>query len=270
MPRSRAVGGDSWAAFDWVVWQIEVLDPEFRISTPYDSAGMAFLLAEDSREVMVDFAARIGCVYEGCKDDGTWGDNDPYYAWWIRVPQDLHTRRSPQGWPVAVEEIRQELDRTFADQHHWSCCVDERRTRVLPAEEQTPPLLWIAGQAPCVEVDAVSARTSPGAALWGRTPAAPRCDVPQSGYCGGGRLRPAGAEARRGTPCCHACSRSAGRRRRRSRRATTPLRCTASRLRGDDFSFQRLLRQRSCGSRVADEQVGETVRCLRGAAAGGS
>lgn len=149
LPRSRAVRGDPWTDYDWVVWQIEVLDPEFRISEPYNSEGMAFSLAEDSREVLVDFAARIGCVYEGCKDDGTYGgDDDPCYAWWIRVPQDLHTQRSPKRWPVAVDEIRQELDRMFGDQHPWSCCVDERRTRLLPAEEQAPPPLWMRGKHP--------------------------------------------------------------------------------------------------------------------------
>lgn len=78
---------------------------------------------------MTEPAARLGCVYEGCKDDGTFGsDDDPYYAWWVRVPAAEYARRSPRGWPVAVEELRAYLDREYADNHHWHVFVDERRT----------------------------------------------------------------------------------------------------------------------------------------------
>ncbi|NEA60376.1 hypothetical protein G3I60_40995 [Streptomyces sp. SID13666] len=141
VPYSRPVREDPWAGYAWVVWQIEVLDPECRISEPYASAGVAFLLAQESREVMVDFAGRLGCVYEGCKDDGGYGsDKDPCYSWWFRVPRAEHVRRAPQGWPVAVEEARLQLNRMFADTQHWLVTVDGRRTRALAAGEPVPPL----------------------------------------------------------------------------------------------------------------------------------
>ncbi|WP_327700512.1 hypothetical protein OG530_40765 [Streptomyces decoyicus] len=142
LEQSRPTGADSWAAYDWVVWEIVVDDPERRISEPYNTAGLAFLLAKESREAMVGFAATLGCVYEGCKDDGTVGsDDDPCYSWWFRVPQAKHAQRSAQGWPVVVEELRRQLGRMFADQHSWAGWVDGRRTRALVTGKQMPPLL---------------------------------------------------------------------------------------------------------------------------------
>ncbi|MFF8983860.1 hypothetical protein ACF08E_10790 [Streptomyces globisporus] len=137
-----AVRVDPWNVCDWVVWKLEVDDPEQRISEAYHEAGMGLLLAAESRETMVGFAARLGCVYEGCKDDGSYGsDNDPCYAWWIRVPQVAHAQRTARGWPLVVEECRQQLDRMFADGHHWHGWVDERRTRALSTGEMMPLLL---------------------------------------------------------------------------------------------------------------------------------
>ncbi|MCX4516004.1 hypothetical protein OHA27_38550 [Streptomyces sp. NBC_01619] len=141
MSQSSAVGSDAWTGYDWVVWRIGVDDPEHRISEPYNTAGIAFLLANDSREVMAAFAALLGCVYEGCKDDGTYGsEGDPCYSWWIRVPKAKHAQRCAQGWPVVVEELRQQLDRMFADGHHWHGHVDARRTRARLTGENVPPL----------------------------------------------------------------------------------------------------------------------------------
>ncbi|MFF1628865.1 hypothetical protein [Streptomyces sp. NPDC058272] len=140
-PRSNTVDADRWSAYEWVVWQIEVLDPEQRISEPYFEEGLPFLLAKDSREVMVDFAERWGCIYEGCRDDGTFGsDDDPCYTWWFRVPQALHAQRTPRGWPLVMEECQLHLDRTFADHYHWEVAVDVRRTRALNDGKPLPPL----------------------------------------------------------------------------------------------------------------------------------
>ncbi|MFJ5920572.1 hypothetical protein ACIQFW_32935 [Streptomyces ardesiacus] len=132
LPVSNIVKADPWAGYEWVVWQVEVDDPEQRISEPYNTAGVAFLLAEDSRKEMVDFAARLGCVYEGCRDDGTsGGDDDPCYTWWFRVPQTLHAQRSARGWPVVVEECRQRLNFLFADSYHWQGRVNGHWTRAF-------------------------------------------------------------------------------------------------------------------------------------------
>ncbi|MFE7028875.1 hypothetical protein ACFU9Y_01105 [Streptomyces sp. NPDC057621] len=116
-------------------------DPEQRISEPYHSEGMAFLLAEDSREVMADFAARLGCVYEGCRYDGSFGsDNDPCYAWCFRLPQAQNAQTDAHGWPLMVEECRQQFDRMFADRHYWHGFVDARRTRALNEGQPLAPL----------------------------------------------------------------------------------------------------------------------------------
>ncbi|MFF5976940.1 hypothetical protein ACFY7C_36095 [Streptomyces sp. NPDC012769] len=133
---------DPWASYDWVVWWITVDDPEAMISESYHSGGIGFLLAQDSRKVMADLAVALGCVYEGCKDDGTFGsDNDACYTWWFKVPQAEHANRSPRGWPVVVEECRKHLERTLhLGFHHWHGFVDERRTRATVTGEHVPAL----------------------------------------------------------------------------------------------------------------------------------
>ncbi|MFE4830690.1 hypothetical protein [Streptomyces sp. NPDC056672] len=136
LPVSNPVRADSRAGYAWVVWQLEVIDPEHRISEPYASDNMPFLLAEYSRDAVADLAARRGLVYEGCWE-GSWGsDDDPCYRWWFRVPHIRHGQRSSRGWPVAVEECRQALDRLFCDNHHWYVKVDKDRTGALKAGEQ--------------------------------------------------------------------------------------------------------------------------------------
>lgn len=141
--RNGAVALEQRAGDGWVVWRIRVDDPEQRISAPYESAGMGFLLAEESRAEMVEFAARLGCVYEGCRDDGSYGsDNDPCYTWWLRVPQAEHAQCAAQGWPQAVEECRQKLNDMFADTHYWEVMVDGPRTRALAAGKSMPALQW--------------------------------------------------------------------------------------------------------------------------------
>ncbi|MFF9119063.1 hypothetical protein ACF09Y_26320 [Streptomyces massasporeus] len=140
-PRSNTADPDRWSVYEWVVWQIEVDDPERRISEPYHSAGEPFLLAKNSREVMVDFAERLGCIYEGCRDDGVCGsDDDPCYTWWFRVPQSLHVQRNPRGWPLVMKECQLHLNRLFADHYHWQVFVDARRTQAIMEGNPLPPL----------------------------------------------------------------------------------------------------------------------------------
>ena len=139
----HGVRTDPWASYDWVVWWLTVDDPEATISEPYHSAGTGFRLAQESREAMAGFTTTLGCVYEGCKDDGAFGsDNDACYTWWIKIQQAEHAHRSPRGWPVAVEECRKHLARTFhLGSHHWHGFVDGRRTRATVTGERVPALL---------------------------------------------------------------------------------------------------------------------------------
>lgn len=133
LPVSGTAKVDAWTGYEWVIWQIEVIDPEYRISEPYVSENVPFLLDEYSREAVADLAVHWGCVYEGSWE-GAWGsDNDPCYRWWFRVPQARHSQRGPRGWPVAVEECQQALDRFFCDHHQWWGIVDRRRTEALRA-----------------------------------------------------------------------------------------------------------------------------------------
>ncbi|MEV6424681.1 hypothetical protein [Streptomyces sp. NPDC051662] len=145
-----AVRTDPWAAYVWVLGRIRVDCPEQRISEPCHSEGMAFLLPEDGREVMVDFAGRPGdgrllwaawVRLRGLPDDGTCGsDGDPYYVWWVRVPQALHTRRGASGWPLAIAERQQQLGRMFAHQHAWEVRVDGPLAQALHDGKPLPPM----------------------------------------------------------------------------------------------------------------------------------
>ncbi|MFI0162099.1 hypothetical protein ACH4OH_27140 [Streptomyces albidoflavus] len=120
----------------WVVWRLEVIDPEQRISDPYTSVGMGFLLDKYSREAIAGVAGSSAAVYEGSWEGSYGSDNDACYRWWLRVPQACHVHRTAKGWPSAVEEYRQALDRFFCNQHHWFVMIDEGRTKALQAEER--------------------------------------------------------------------------------------------------------------------------------------
>ncbi|MEU6019371.1 hypothetical protein ABZ826_36890 [Streptomyces sp. NPDC047515] len=117
-----------WEDFDWVVWRINVDDPEQRVTEPYGDAGMAPDLAEHTRGPMTELAASLGCVYEDCCDDDSYGDDVHYYAWWVRLPQAEHARRGKDGIPVAVDRLRQYLVTVLPDQLPWEIVPDRERT----------------------------------------------------------------------------------------------------------------------------------------------
>jgi hypothetical protein len=62
-----------WDEFEWVVWRINVDDPQQR-------AGHEPDLAERTKGPMTELAASVGCVYEECCDDDSSEDDVPYYA----------------------------------------------------------------------------------------------------------------------------------------------------------------------------------------------
>ncbi|MEU9984846.1 hypothetical protein [Streptomyces sp. NPDC050856] len=77
---------------------------------------------------MTELAASLGCVYEDCCDDDTYGsDDDPYYAWWIRVPQAEH-RRGKDGILLVIHTLRQYLATLLPDQLPWHISPDRERT----------------------------------------------------------------------------------------------------------------------------------------------
>ncbi|MFF4717590.1 hypothetical protein ACFY2V_40295 [Streptomyces eurythermus] len=73
-----------WEDFDWVVWKLEVQDPQ-------QLAGENPELDEQTKEAMTQLAASLGCVYELCVDYDSDENGTPYYAWWVRLPAAEHT-----------------------------------------------------------------------------------------------------------------------------------------------------------------------------------
>ncbi|WP_331768155.1 hypothetical protein [Embleya sp. NBC_00896] len=65
-----------WQNLAWVVWRINVDDPNRSASEEPD-------LAERTDQAMTELAATSGCVYENCVDFDSSEDGVPYYAWWF-------------------------------------------------------------------------------------------------------------------------------------------------------------------------------------------
>jgi hypothetical protein len=120
------VGADGLDELDWVVWRLEVKDPQQLAEDGLD---------ERTQQAMTELAGSLGCQYDHCVDhdsmDGT--PEGTYYAWWVRVPRAEHQRRGPDGLPRAVtalhEHLRTVLPAALTD---WSIAPDgDLTTRVL-------------------------------------------------------------------------------------------------------------------------------------------
>ncbi|MFH8371806.1 hypothetical protein [Streptomyces sp. NPDC018031] len=112
-----SVQAKEWEDFDWAVWQVTVDDPENRLVSSREQHDQRPDLAEGTRQPMTELTASLGCVYEDCCDHDTYGtDDDPYYAWWIRVPQTEHNRRGKDGIPLVIHILRQYLATLLPDQ----------------------------------------------------------------------------------------------------------------------------------------------------------
>jgi len=105
----------------WVVWRINVEDP-VRL------AGEEPDLAERTDQAMTELAATSGCVYENCVDYDSSEDGVPYYAWWVRVPAAEHTRRGPDGVPLALEPLRRHLATELPAGLEWEITPDREQT----------------------------------------------------------------------------------------------------------------------------------------------
>ncbi|WP_406500194.1 hypothetical protein OG936_37560 [Streptomyces sp. NBC_00846] len=110
-----------WQDFEWVVWRLEVQDPQ-------QLAGEDPDLDERTQETMTELAASLGCVYELCVDYDSYDDETPYYAWWVRVPTAEHARRGENGLPVAVDRLHRYLAGQLPDLPHWEIVPDQERT----------------------------------------------------------------------------------------------------------------------------------------------
>lgn len=88
---------DDWnpAHYPWVVWAVELLDPD-RL------AGEN--VAERTATAVSVAARKHGCVYEYCVDEDTLEDGTKYYKWYIGVTRAAHAN-CVGNVPVVVTEI---------------------------------------------------------------------------------------------------------------------------------------------------------------------
>lgn len=119
-----AAGDDDLHGLDWVVWRLEVVDPEELAGDDLD---------ERTKQAMTELAGSLGCQYDHCVEGELGGVR--YYVWWVRVPQAEHQRRGPDGLPRVVtvlhEHLRTVLPAALAD---WSIAPDEDQTSRLMAD----------------------------------------------------------------------------------------------------------------------------------------
>ncbi|WP_347125962.1 hypothetical protein [Streptomyces sp. 21So2-11] len=110
-----------WTDFEWVVWRLEVQDPQRLVGGEPD-------LEERTQEAMTELAASLGCVYDSCVDYDSYDDETPYYAWWVRLPQAEHARLDKDGLPLAIAPLRQYLTTQLPDGLAWEIAPDRELT----------------------------------------------------------------------------------------------------------------------------------------------
>ncbi|SHQ48921.1 hypothetical protein [Mycobacteroides abscessus] len=94
-PLSRAADDSNPARYPWVVWTVELLDPD-RL------AGEN--VAERTATAASAAARKHGCVYEYCVDEDTLEDGTNYYKWYMGVTRAEH-ENCVGNVPVVVTEL---------------------------------------------------------------------------------------------------------------------------------------------------------------------
>ncbi|PJN14659.1 hypothetical protein CG724_33845 [Streptomyces sp. CB02120-2] len=110
-----------WNDFEWVVWRLEVRDPQ-RL------AGEEPVLDERTRETLTELAASLGCVYELCVDYDSYDDDTPYYAWWVRLPASEHATVGKDGLPLVIAPLREYLTTQLPVGLRWEITPDRELT----------------------------------------------------------------------------------------------------------------------------------------------
>ncbi|MFG3310288.1 hypothetical protein [Streptomyces wuyuanensis] len=110
-----------WTDFAWVVWRLEVKDPQQLAGEDPDLDGR-------TQEAMTELAGSLGCVYEHCVDSDSYPDGTPYYAWWVRLPATEHAQRDKDGVPQALGALRQYLTAQLPDGLKWEITPDREYT----------------------------------------------------------------------------------------------------------------------------------------------
>jgi hypothetical protein len=104
---------------EWIVWELQVRDPE-QVAPP--NTG------ELTKQTMAEAAAAADCVFEEYVE-GSGDDDTAHCAWFVRVPQREHQRRTADGTPIAVaaliDLLRSLLPATLSD---WRAAPDEDLT----------------------------------------------------------------------------------------------------------------------------------------------
>ncbi|TEA09081.1 hypothetical protein [Mycobacteroides salmoniphilum] len=94
-PSSRAADDSNPDHYPWVVWTVELLDPDrFAGENVADRTATAAAVA----------AKKHGCVYEYCVDEDTLEDGTNYYKWYMGVTRAEHAN-CVGNVPVVVTEL---------------------------------------------------------------------------------------------------------------------------------------------------------------------
>lgn len=114
----------SLSQYPWVVWTVELLDPD-RLAGD-DVAGRTAAAAAAAAEL-------YGCVYEYCVDEDEMPNGTKYYKWYLGVNQAEHQQRVG-GVPAVLAELVGALIGVLPTgidvDHHWTAGPDARATRI--------------------------------------------------------------------------------------------------------------------------------------------
>lgn len=114
----------SLAHYSWVVWTVELLDPDRRAGDN---------VAERTAAAATAAAELYGCVYEYCVDEDAMADGTKCYKWYIGVARAEHERRVGNV-PVVVAELLGALIGILPEEvdvdAHWTARPDACATRI--------------------------------------------------------------------------------------------------------------------------------------------
>ena len=114
----------AFSHYPWVVWSLELLDPD-RLAGDN--------VAERTAAAATAAAELFGCVYEYCVDEDSMPDGTRYYKWFIGVTQAEHQQRVGNV-PTVVAELLGALIGALPDgidvDARWTAGPDPHATRI--------------------------------------------------------------------------------------------------------------------------------------------
>ncbi|GAT01247.1 putative uncharacterized protein [Mycolicibacterium fortuitum subsp. acetamidolyticum] len=123
-PSSPDSAEASLAHYPWVVWTVELLDPD-RLAGDN--------VAERTAAAATAAAEPYGCVYEYCVDEDALANGTKHYRWYIGVARAEHERRVGNV-PAVVAELVVALIGSLPHgvdvDAHWTAAPDTHATRI--------------------------------------------------------------------------------------------------------------------------------------------